>query len=351
MASIHRILLLPLSIWLVLLAIGADARPGVHFHPCKTLFISYSISSFRIPLDLPQNPNLPHRNPSDFVAVFMENKEFEPKPFFPSAQIAVDRPDFPFRHSDQIPHHAPFGSFGFSSLRERTKDILSVVVALLFGVGCGALTSATMYLAWSLITNRYEICDREDEDDEEFDHDDDIKRSKMGYVKIPAAPAASPVPAPAKEVAFSHSLTRCFVKNSMGEEIGRATFGCEGRASVMAEALTVRLGVQLATRRAGVHFHLCKTLFISYYNSFSIPLDLPQNPNYAELNPFDFLSVVMENKEFESSLTRPICLWQITMRFSNHVPFGSFGFSSFREVPKTFLASWGLCSLVSAVAL
>ncbi|KAG2722800.1 hypothetical protein I3760_02G142900 [Carya illinoinensis] len=34
-----------------------------------------------------------------------------------------------------------------SSLRDRTKDILSVVVALLFGVGCGALTAATMYLA------------------------------------------------------------------------------------------------------------------------------------------------------------------------------------------------------------
>ncbi|KAF9603578.1 hypothetical protein IFM89_037077 [Coptis chinensis] len=84
-----------------------------------------------------------------------------------------------------------------SSLRERTKDILSVVVALLFGVGCGALTSATMYLAWSLITNRFE----ESHDDGDFSDDDDVASfKKMGYCKIPDDAAKAPAPVLAKEV-------------------------------------------------------------------------------------------------------------------------------------------------------
>ncbi|PIA60687.1 hypothetical protein AQUCO_00300300v1 [Aquilegia coerulea] len=82
--------------------------------------------------------------------------------------------------SKPAPRHpaAVLPSFGgvTSSLRDRTKDILSVVVALLFGVGCGALTSATMYLAWTLITNH----------DSDFSSDDeDVNPKKMGYCKIP----------------------------------------------------------------------------------------------------------------------------------------------------------------------
>ncbi|KAE9606069.1 hypothetical protein Lal_00024537 [Lupinus albus] len=49
-----------------------------------------------------------------------------------------------------------FSAYDFSSLRDRTNDIISVVVALLFGVGCGALTATTMYLAWSIFANLYE---------------------------------------------------------------------------------------------------------------------------------------------------------------------------------------------------
>ncbi|KAF5190443.1 transmembrane protein [Thalictrum thalictroides] len=95
-------------------------------------------------------------------------------------------------------------SFGVtSSLRERTKDILSVVVALLFGVGCGALTSATMYLAWTLITNRYNEARDYDDEDSDFNSDyEDVSPKKMGYCKIPDdVPAVLiDVPAPAKEV-------------------------------------------------------------------------------------------------------------------------------------------------------
>ncbi|KAF2314776.1 hypothetical protein GH714_033523 [Hevea brasiliensis] len=73
-----------------------------------------------------------------------------------------------------------------SSLRDRTKDILSVVVALLFGVGCGALTAATMYLVWSLFSTRYDYR-YEEFDGEDGDEEDDLSAKKMGYGKIPEA--------------------------------------------------------------------------------------------------------------------------------------------------------------------
>lgn len=67
-------------------------------------------------------------------------------------------------------------------------DIMSVVGALLFGVGCGALTASTMYLIWSLFSpNRFEFADSDDEyDEEDFD---DVSPKKMGYVAVPAASA------------------------------------------------------------------------------------------------------------------------------------------------------------------
>ncbi|CAI0627082.1 unnamed protein product, partial [Linum tenue] len=91
----------------------------------------------------------------------------------------------------------PFGlsSHEISSLRDRTKDILSVVVALLFGVGCGALTAATMYLVWSLFAVRSAAYYDELYDDEEEEEEEDAK--KIGYVKIPEA---EKVAAPAKAV-------------------------------------------------------------------------------------------------------------------------------------------------------
>ncbi|MQL67683.1 hypothetical protein F6Q10_35325, partial [Streptomyces vinaceus] len=75
-----------------------------------------------------------------------------------------------------------------NSIRDRTKDIMRVVGALLFGVGCGALTAATMYLIWSLFwPNRFEF---EDSDNDDFDSDNDgfdaTAAKKLGYVAIPS---------------------------------------------------------------------------------------------------------------------------------------------------------------------
>ncbi|XP_057500869.1 uncharacterized protein LOC130784892 [Actinidia eriantha] len=170
----HR-LLLRFSLLLAFLAIATDARPGRHFHLCQTL-IFFSSS---LPVD--QNPSFSLRNPSSLserrsIAFFFTGaRELDPEPV-----IFLDR-----ANTDEGKRPLPFDSFVGSSFRDRTKDILTVVASLLFGVGCGALTAATLYLIWSLFApNRFEIRDYEDESD------DDLKN----YVAIPAADA------PAKDV-------------------------------------------------------------------------------------------------------------------------------------------------------
>lgn len=85
-----------------------------------------------------------------------------------------------------------------SSVRDRSKDIMRFVGALLFGVGCGALTFATMYLIWSLFwPNRFDFEDSED------DSGDDVSPKKMGYIAIPTKVVDDELKkaaAPAKEV-------------------------------------------------------------------------------------------------------------------------------------------------------
>ncbi|THG17505.1 hypothetical protein TEA_009032 [Camellia sinensis var. sinensis] len=148
--SSHHRLLLQLSILLGLLALSATARPGRHFHPCKTLIFFSASSSSSSSDSLDQNPNFSPQNPS-ITVFFTEIREIHPKPTtFVSSYptVIVDRAtvDDVEEHDDNRP--LPFGLYS-SSFRDRTKDILSVVGSLLFGVGCGALTAATLYLICS----------------------------------------------------------------------------------------------------------------------------------------------------------------------------------------------------------
>ncbi|XP_010551600.1 PREDICTED: uncharacterized protein LOC104822158 [Tarenaya hassleriana] len=184
---------LRLAIFVGFLAISAAAA-----RPCKTFLISsYSLSI------TPENPNPnsdgePDFSSPRFVTVFTVRR-FSPyhrRPFFahrrhdgggflPSAFVrssSESRPEFSI----------PFISENINSFRDRTRDILSVVVALLFGVGCGALTAATMYLVWALVANRHSY--NFEGEDYETDGYDDSTHKKMGYVKIPD-------PAPVKEAA------------------------------------------------------------------------------------------------------------------------------------------------------
>ncbi|XP_061339126.1 uncharacterized protein LOC133285848 isoform X2 [Gastrolobium bilobum] len=153
----------PIAAVMVLVVLSATATA----RPCRTFIISsYSI-----------------RNPSsNTFATITEIRSLTP--------LYIDRnPQEIFFDSDIGPFHQPKLAEDFSSLRDRTKDILSVALALLFGVGCGALTAATMYLVWSVFSARhgYRSAAYDDFSDEEIE-----SPKKMGYVKIPAAEAAPP---------------------------------------------------------------------------------------------------------------------------------------------------------------
>ncbi|XP_028105109.1 uncharacterized protein LOC114304148, partial [Camellia sinensis] len=185
--SSHHRLLLQLSILLGLLALSATARPGRHFHPCKTLIFFSASSSSSSSDSLDQNPNFSPQNPS-ITVFFTEIREIHPKPTtFVSSYptVIVDRAtvDDVEEHDDNRP--LPFGLYS-SSFRDRTKDILSVVGSLLFGVGCGALTAATLYLIWSLFApNRFDFRDSDGEfDDDDDDDDDDVNPKKIGTTQV-----------------------------------------------------------------------------------------------------------------------------------------------------------------------
>lgn len=151
-----------------IVAVGLLSISATAARPCKTFLVSSYSFSF-------QNPNDPSSSASSgFVTVFTE-----------------------IRQLNLIPADPKSSSYVLSSLRERSRDILSVVVALLFGVGCGALTAATLYLVWTLFSARFEYnraSFEEDESDEEF------SPKKMGYVKIPA------VNVNVKEAAWSNNI-------------------------------------------------------------------------------------------------------------------------------------------------
>ncbi|KAK2652741.1 hypothetical protein Ddye_012597 [Dipteronia dyeriana] len=184
-----------------ILSISADAA-----RPCKTLFISsYSYYSFN-----PRNPNpnpnpnpIPNlNNPSSTTSffIFTEIRQFNPHrpeflfdgPGFPAVDVEIEEQQPRIRPSQQRSIFG-YGGYDFSSLRDRTKDILSVVVALLFGVGCGALTAVTMYLVWTLFASRNDYRNYgefSDGDDDDNDEDDVVSPKKMGYEKISAKDAA-----------------------------------------------------------------------------------------------------------------------------------------------------------------
>lgn len=181
MASTSQLQLLTiLLLWISIISTSA-ARP------CKTLLVS----SYSFSLRQPQ-----FRSSSGSVTIFAEVTQFrrvngdaliiqhEPQPELELQEVGPLRTQQPLRRIMPLfPMSSSTSSYDLTSLRDRTKDILSVVVALLFGVGCGALTAATMYLAWSLFSTRYE---NDAENDSDAD-DDGLSPKKMGYVKIPTA--------------------------------------------------------------------------------------------------------------------------------------------------------------------
>ncbi|KAL1547442.1 hypothetical protein AAHA92_23919 [Salvia divinorum] len=179
----------PLLLLLSLLAVTSSARP------CRTFFYfsatTTTISTTYYPHhSLPANPN-PNsaQNPRYLTFIFTSAAL---KPFSsnrPSLNFKSDLSSSADSQSSPVMTSSPSGfplkfySVVSSSIRDRTKDILSVVGALLFGVGCGALTGALMYFLWALFSpGRFDFDDLSD------DEDDDVAaaKKKLGYVSIPA---------------------------------------------------------------------------------------------------------------------------------------------------------------------
>nr|XP_043606511.1 uncharacterized protein LOC122578591 [Erigeron canadensis] len=133
-------------------AISATARP------CKTIFFITSFSSNNIPNLQNPNSNSPHR-----LTFFITE-------IHRTTSVPIHHHNHPSFQNDVVPS---------SSIRDRTMDIMSIVGALLFGVGCGALTAATMYLIWSLISNRAD--DDDYVSDCSDDDEDDVSNKKVTY--------------------------------------------------------------------------------------------------------------------------------------------------------------------------
>ncbi|KAG6510482.1 uncharacterized protein LOC121977569 [Zingiber officinale] len=161
---------------LCLLSASVSARPGVLFlHPCNTLFVTYTVSTTDAALSGGRTGSV------SIYRIIKPSLTFDadPRPAtIPRSGIVLPRREAAPTNPEPLV---------FSSLQERAKDILVVVIGLLFGVGCGALTAATMYLAWSLISHGHEICCSDAYSEEEEEEDVAEYPNQEGYVKIPAA--------------------------------------------------------------------------------------------------------------------------------------------------------------------
>ncbi|KAD6796148.1 hypothetical protein R6Q59_019986 [Mikania micrantha] len=193
MASSTTTGLLLLSIVIGVFAISAAARP------CKTIFFITSSSHHPAgDLFLPK----PHfqliRNPNNsprltfFVTEF---REFQRTGSLPRP-ILIDRSVVLSSSSDVVSSEPYYSASTVkTSIRERTMDVVSIAGAVLFGVGCGALTAATMYLFWSLFAPRqFEF----ESDSESGDEEDDVSPNNNVYFAVSAA--SKEVPPTADEV-------------------------------------------------------------------------------------------------------------------------------------------------------
>ncbi|XP_047979204.1 uncharacterized protein LOC125221124 [Salvia hispanica] len=163
---------LTLPLLLSFLVATASARP------CKTLFYFSATTTYYPSNSLNSNPNDPNyaliENPQ-YITLIFTTTTVSPQ-FNDAAQSSPS--EFPL----------DFYSSVSSSVRDRTMDILSVVGALLFGVGCGAIAAAVMFSLWSLFNPcSVDFDDLSSSDEDDDDNDDDvILAKKIGYVAIPA---------------------------------------------------------------------------------------------------------------------------------------------------------------------
>ncbi|KZV39216.1 hypothetical protein F511_29976 [Dorcoceras hygrometricum] len=169
--------------FLLLLAAAVTAA-----RPCKTIFYLSATSYY--PLGNPI-PNSLFHNPRHVTLIFTTTTTLASQQTDHLSATSFDpvNPSDFESDSDSEPSNLPikFYSSVSNSIRQRSRDIMSVAGALLFGVACGALTAATIYFVWALFSPaRFDFDDISSSDDDDEDDDDDVTDSKtFGYVAIP----------------------------------------------------------------------------------------------------------------------------------------------------------------------
>jgi hypothetical protein len=134
---------------ILLLAVAAASLLAADARPCHTFFFSF-----------PADPNpggdgAVHHQIVPRVAVFRirrlgphhhqdhrQHHHLHSIPFDP-ASVQIRRPEHP--------RLAVGAEAAAAVAQDRARDILVVVVGLLIGVACGALTAASLYLIWSVL--------------------------------------------------------------------------------------------------------------------------------------------------------------------------------------------------------
>ncbi|XP_075515336.1 uncharacterized protein LOC142549975 [Primulina tabacum] len=157
------------------------AAVSVSARPCKTIFFITTTTTTYYPRD--PNPDPLLQNPRYLSLIFTTAAARFPHSQ-PSLRFGSNSFDDEAHSSSMASSEAPvrFYSSVSSSIRDRSKDIMGVVGALLVGVGFGVLTGAAIFFVWALFSPRH--FDFSDGSDSE---DDDISAAKkFGYVKIPA---------------------------------------------------------------------------------------------------------------------------------------------------------------------
>ncbi|XP_073146761.1 uncharacterized protein [Henckelia pumila] len=167
---------------ILLLCLLAAAAASVSARPCKTLFfITTTTTTTYYPRNPNQDPLL--QNPRYLSLIFTTTTARFPHRQ-PSLSFRSNSLDDEARSSSMASSEAPvrFYSSVSSSIRDRSKDIMGVVGALLVGVGFGVLTGVAIFFVWALFSPRqFDFSDGSDSED-----DDISAAKKFGYVKIPA---------------------------------------------------------------------------------------------------------------------------------------------------------------------
>lgn len=195
--SVSLLVTLSFSIILLQLAILSVWVISVDAKPCKMIFMSSYAFSFK--------QNL---SSSSVFTVATEISHFNPRTTFNRAfpsDILVFTVEYKVRDRlisrDNMTlrlglKKSLYSSYDFSSLQDRTKDILNMVLALLYGVCCGPPSVATLYLVWSSFSNqRYNSLFYKKNDHRE---DNEFNPKKKECVKISIAdsmPASAYSPA------------------------------------------------------------------------------------------------------------------------------------------------------------